>query len=171
MFPFKETLEVLQAMFVVCAFILFSYALPSYFIQRSLRRHYREWIVDSKAYWHRFSDKWVIGNRVFYTDELTYDILVSLLYGIVLGNIGARILFSFLEIDQKFVFIVGTAIATALLLFAFTQLERVRLIDAALEVKKITDPQFENESEITELLIRDHAWVRKIIGRQSKITG
>lgn len=167
MFPYKEILEVLQTSFEVGAFILLSYTLPSYFIQRSLHKHYREWILDSRAYWYRYSDKWIIGNRIFYTDELTYDILVSLFCGIVLGNAGARILFSFLEIDQKFVFIVGTVISATLLLFVFTQLERIRLIDVVLELKKITDPQFDNESEITELLIHDHVWVRGVIGRHA----
>lgn len=166
----KETLEVLQASLAMCGYIIFSYALPSLFIQRSLRKHYREWIVDSGAYWGRAYDKWIISNRVFYTDELTWDILTSLFSGIVFGNIGARILLIYLEIDQQFILITGTAISSALLLFAFAQLERFRLIDATLEIKKLTDPQFDNESEIKQLLDHDRQFIKKVVGHQPKKT-
>lgn len=170
MWLFEETLEILQVTLVVCGYIFFAYALPSLFIQRSLRKHYREWIVDSGAYWRRASDKWIIRNRVFYTDELTWDIITSIFSGIVFGNISARILLSYLEIDQQFMLITGTAISSALLLFIFAQLERIRIIDATLEIKKMTDPQFDNESEIKQILDNDHQFIKKVVGHRPKNT-
>jgi hypothetical protein len=148
----------------VIAYVLISYAAPRELLRKSLERHYRDWIVNSKAYWLRASDKWVINQRIYYTDELRNDVLVSVLFG-TFGGLGGIYAFVTLTSRELAGFLAAPTIpSTVLLLFVLTQVDRVRLIDTEIALRKLIDPQFDHEVELNNMLSSDRKWIRKVFG-------
>ncbi len=160
-----EVTAALRTTLGVILYIAISYALPKELIQRSLRTHYREWIIASGAYWGRSYDKWIIGSRVFYTDEFWGDVLTSVLSGLVLGSLGTAALIGITGIGFISFLYFATSTSVTVLLFFLTQLDRIRLIDSELQVKKMARPSFDNELEIKKLLDGDRRFVKRVLYR------
>lgn len=135
-----------------------------------MRRHYREWIVASDAYWRRAYYKWIVGHRIFHTDEFAADIWLSVLLGPVCGFIGAATLMRYIEVDAPLTFLVASVVAAAVFLFFITLWERIRLIDAELELKRLVAPSFDNEAEIRRLLEGDRRYIKKVLRRRENGT-
>ena len=161
-----HTGQVLKLVLGISLYLLISYALPRELMRASLRKHYREWIA-STAYWRRHCDKWIVGRRVFYPDELWNDIFISALYGIFLGMAGTKAFIEIAELDNGVSLLLPTILSTAVLLFVLAQFDRVLLIDEEIKIKKLIDPDFNDEHELRRLLTEDRKWVKRIIGNQS----
>jgi hypothetical protein len=133
-------------------------------MRRSVTQHYREW-VQARAYWGRAYDKWIIGDRVFYTDEFWDDLLSSVLAGVAL-NVAYLYLLSQIS-SEKFdlPIILAATTSTQIILFLTRQYDRCRISDEEVDRRQRLDSSFSGEAEMNRLLSSDQKFVRRIIGR------
>ncbi len=132
------------------AYLILSYALPILIIQKKLRKHYREWIRMG-AYWGRHYRKIIVRNKVFYTDEFTGDLFIAAICGLLGGGFGCKILlFNFDLADYiKDDILIVSIIASSIIMFVVTQIERFRIIDDELSIHK--EMQGNDFDELEEL--------------------
>jgi len=141
--------------YTICIFVylLMSTVLPLYFIKKSLRKHYREWI-GMGAYWARHYRKIIIKQKVFYTDEFTMDLIIAILSGFLGGGFGSKILLwnfdlpNYIKDDIR----IAAIIASSILVFFVTQVERFRIIDDELSIlKRIKGDNFHEDKEMEKM--------------------
>lgn len=160
----SELLPSFKLLLSVLLWIVLCCVGPREFMRHSVSQHYREW-VQARAYWGRAYDKWVIGNRVFYTDEFWGDLFSSLLAGVAL-NVAYLYLFSQIATEQADLPILLAATAsTPIILFFTRQYDRCRISDEEVDRRQRIDPSFSGEAEMNRLLSSDQKFIRRIIGR------
>lgn len=139
---------------------------PREYMRHSISQHYREW-VRARAYWGRTYDKWIIGNRVFYTDEFWGDLLASMFAGVALNFAYIYLLTQFTTEPVDLPILLAATASTPIILFATRQYDRCRVSDEEVDRRQEMDPSFSGEVEMSRLLGSDQKYVRRIIGRHA----
>jgi hypothetical protein len=139
---------------------------PREFMRRSVSQHYREW-VPVRAYWGRAYDKWIIGNRVFYTDEFWGDLFFSVFAGAALNFAYFYVLTQIASEHIDLPILLAAAASTPIILFLTRQYDRCQVSDEEVDRKQRIDPSFSGEAEMKRLLTSDQKFVRRIIGRHA----
>ena len=155
-FSRSDMIDILIFIACIFAYLVVSYALPILIIQKKLRKHYREWIKMG-AYWGRHYRKIIIKNKVFYTDEFTMDLFIAAICGSLGGGFGCKILlFNFDLADYvKDDIWIASMIASSIIIFVVTQIERFRIIDDELSIHKEMEGNDFNELKELEKKKRD----------------
>lgn len=166
-------IEVLKSVLVVLAWGLLAFILPRELKRRGLWEHYRQWVMSSRAYWGRASDKWVINDLVFYTDEFWGDV-----WGAIFVGIGSTIAVGFLILwldiyrsEELLKLLVGNVIATPLILFSAVQIDRVSLARAAIELGRALTPTLDPDAEMKKMMAERPHFIRRVRGRYAKPVG
>jgi hypothetical protein len=149
----------------VVAWLVLCYAIPREVMQRSVRQHYREW-VKVRAYWRRNYDKWIVGNRIFYTDEFWSDIVESLFFGLAPSLVYVACLKRITNIDDYYPFLVASAVSSTAILFILRLNDRCHIADDEIARRHELAPSFSGESEMKEVLSSDQKFVRRVLGRK-----
>lgn len=138
-----------------CIFVYLaaSLALPLYFIRKDLRKHYREWIGIG-AYWGRRYRKIIVKQKIFYTDESTLDLVRATLCGFLGGGFGCKILLfnfdlpDYIKDDVR----IASIVASSIIIFIATQIERFRIIDDEISIHKcIKGDDFDEGEELDKM--------------------
>jgi hypothetical protein len=144
-------------------------------MRRSAAQHYREG-VRARAYWGRHYDKWIIGNRVFYTDEVLGDILSCLFAGPALNVAFALLLDKVASDYLSLPFAIGTfqlhallaaSISTSLLLLLTRMYDRCHLADQEIARREVTDPSFSGDAEMRRILEGERTYIRRVLGKHA----
>ena len=148
------------------AWITVGIILPREMMRRWAVQHYREWIAE-RAYWGRSSNKWVLGNRIFYADELWDDIIVSLLLSTVtnLAFIFIAMKIGIHTADPDIV--LAGLVASPVVLFLARIHDRFHVADEEIARRQAIDPAFSADTEMKRLLEGDQNYVRRICGRRT----
>ncbi len=162
----SEILPSIKLLLAALLWIVLCCVGPREFMRRSISQHYRDW-VQARAYWGRDYDKWIIGNRVFYTDEFWSDLFSSVLTGVTLNF---AYIYFLLQIEPEHVdipIILAAATSTPIILFSTRQYDRCRISDEEVNRLQTIDPSFSGEAEINRLLSSNQKFVRRVIGRHA----
>ena len=168
----------LQLALIIFGWTTLCYALPREYMRRSAGQHYREW-VGTRAYWGRHYDKWIIGDRVFYTDEFWGDIIfclvagpvINLAYFLIIDKLGSE--YTSLPFESETLqlqTILGTSITTSLLLIATRVYDRCYLPDEEVARREAIEPGFKGGLEMKRLLDEKPNYIRRIIGKHASET-
>lgn len=160
----SELLPSLKLFLSVLLWVVLCCIVPREFMRRSVVEHYREW-VRAKAYWGRAYDKWIIGNRIFYTDEFWSDLLSSVLVGVALNFAYMYILDYAAPEYIDLPVILAATITSPIILFFTRQYDRCRVSDEEVDRRQLIDRSFSGEAEMSRLISSDQRFVRRIIGR------
>ena len=165
----------IQLFLIIFGWATLCYALPRELMRKSAAQHYREWIGE-RAYWGRNYYKWIIGDLVFYTDELWADIIFCLLAGpginwayiSLLEATGFDYLFYLLE-NEALQLRPGLTISitTSLLLFATRVYDRCYLASEEIVRQQLIDPDFSGQFELQRILDGDRQYIRRVIGKHA----
>jgi hypothetical protein len=142
---------------------------PREFMRRSVSQHYREW-VQARAYWGRGYDKWIIGDRIFYTDEFWGDLFSSVLVGVALNFAYFYLLTQFATEHIDLPILLAATATTPIILFFTRQYDRCRVSDEEVDRRQRIDQSFSGEAEMSRLLYSDQKFIRRIIGRHRRTT-
>ena len=163
-----ELLPLFKQLLAILLWIVLCYVAPREFMRRSISQEYRE-CVRTRAYWGRAHDKWIIGNRVFYTDDFWDDIFLCLLTGLLL-NFSYMVLVTQIAtriVDDLETYL-AAAISVPIFLFFMRQHDRIQVPNEEMDRRQSIDPSFSGESEMNRLLYGDRKFIRRIIGRHAK---
>ena len=139
---------------------------PREFMRGSVSQHYREW-VQARAYWGRAYDKWIIGDRVFYTDEFWGDLFSSACAGVALNLVYFCLLSQIAPEHFDLPILLAATASTPIILFFTRQYDRCRISDEEVDRRQRIDPSFSGEAEMKRLLCSDRKFVRRIFGRHA----
>lgn len=168
----------LQLVLIILGWATLCYALPREYMRRSAAQHYREW-VRARAYWGRHYDKWIVGDRIFYTDEFWGDITfclfagpaINLAYVLLLDKLGSKyISLPFQSEALQLQTILGASITSSLLLLATRFYDRCHLADEEIARREATEPGFSGSLEIKRILEEKPNYIRRIIGKHASKT-
>ena len=162
----SELLPSFKLLLSVLLWIVLCCVGPREFMRRSVSQHYREW-VQARAYWGRAYDKWIIGNRVFYTDEFWSDLLSSVFAGVALNFAYLYLLIQIAPEHVDLPILLAAATSTPIILFFTRQYDRCRISDEEVDRRQRIDPSFSGEAEMKRLLSSDRKFVRRIVGRHA----
>ena len=162
-----ELVPLIQTVAAVFAWMLLCYAVPREFMRQSIAQDYRKY-VTTRAYWGRRYDKWIVGSRVFYTDEFWGDIFSALLVGVGV-NFGYLILLSQItspNVDPHI--FLAFIVSLPILLFILRLYDRCQLADEEIARRHAIDPNFNPDAEMERILSEDQMHIRRIIGKHAK---
>jgi hypothetical protein len=136
-------------------------------MRRNVAEQYRDW-VWSGAYWRRAWDKWIVGERVFYTDEFWHDLIGSLIAGFGV-NIAYLLAFgSLLGGPANVQALLPAAASSPVFLFLCRQWDRWAVSGAELRLRQRVDPSFTSAAEVERLLTAEPNYVRRVLGRYAR---
>lgn len=121
----------------------------------------------ARAYWGRSYNKWIIGDRIFYTDEFWSDLFSSLVTGVSLNFGYLYCLSKISDGPLDLPIILAAAASTPILLFATRQYDRCWIADEEVDRRQKLEPSFSGQAEMRQLLSGDQMFIRRIIGRHA----
>lgn len=158
-------METIEFRYTIGLFLygLVSFVIPTAYIHKRLYDHYRESISLTGSHWHRKYCKWIVWNRIYYTDELRNDLVFSVFGGAVFGLLGAACLVRLARFEETAQLLVSSALSSGLCIVLMSQFLRAFLIDKEINFRSRVDQNFNVVEHLQRVFHEDPGLLKRVI--------